>query len=60
MIYRNELVGFLWATTPNLNWPVEPEELAAIKAFWQESFGERQQEIVNTGMDKAALVTAFD
>ena len=61
-ISRNELAGFWWAATPNVYWPEELEELAAIKARWQEPFGDRQQEIVLIGidMDKAALIAAFD
>lgn len=61
-ISRNELAGFWWAATPHVYWPEEPEELAAIKARWQEPFGDRQQEIVLIGkdMDKAALIAAFD
>lgn len=61
-ISRNEVAGFWWAATPESYWPKDINELATIKARWQEPFGDRQQEIVLIGMnmDKNALIAAFD
>ena len=57
-----ELIGTWWADTPRAEWPDEPELRAEIDAAWDETTGDRRQELVFIGlhMDEAAIRAALD
>jgi G3E family GTPase len=59
---RIEPAGFWWAALPEEHWPEEADERAALRADWQEPFGDRRQELVVIGIevDQAALTAALD
>ncbi|MDN2710303.1 zinc metallochaperone GTPase ZigA [Janthinobacterium sp. SUN118] len=52
-----EPVGLWWAAVPRERWPTDAESLAEMQAGWNETYGDRYQEIVFIGqdMDQAAI-----
>jgi len=54
--------GNWWATTPDDDWPVEPELWQEILADFQGEYGDRRQELVFIGIDvdEAAMRGALD
>jgi len=61
-VTRTELAGMWWSATPQEYWPQDEESLQHIHSRMQPPYGDRQQELVviGMGMDKAALIAAFD
>ncbi|WP_024302828.1 zinc metallochaperone GTPase ZigA [Pseudogulbenkiania sp. MAI-1] len=61
-VSRHSAGGLWWAAVDNADWPDDEESLAMIRERWDETFGDRQQEIVliGMGMDQVALTAAFD
>ena len=59
---RHGLAGLWWNAVAQEQWPEDEESLAAIKARWEEPWGDSQQELVliGIGMDEVALRQAFD
>lgn len=57
-----ELIGTWWADTPHDDWPDDAEELADIRATWQDPYGDRRQELVFIGlhMNHDAVRAALD
>ena len=52
-----EPVGLWWASVPKERWPTDAASLAEVKAGWNETYGDRYQELVFIGqdMDQAAI-----
>ncbi len=44
-------LGYWWAAAPKEFWPTDGESLAAIKAEWEEPYGDRRQQLVFIGRD---------
>lgn len=62
-LVRHEAAGFWWAAVPKEQWPVDPENRAAIEQRFSEPFGDRKQEIVFTGtreMDETQIRALLD
>lgn len=61
-VTRTELAGMWWSATPQEYWPQDEDSLQHIHSRMQAPYGDRQQELVviGMGMDKAALIAAFD
>ncbi len=59
---KHEAAGLWWAAAHPKMWPQDADAQKAIKANWQEPFGDRRQEIVliGVGMDQAALRRRLD
>lgn len=57
-----EPVATWWADTPREEWPDDPLERIEIERRWDESFGDRRQEVAIIGidMDEAAIVAQLD
>ena len=55
-------LGRWWAAVPKARWPQHPDALAEVARKWDETWGDRRQEIVfiGAGMDEAALRAALD
>ncbi|MGQ7247810.1 zinc metallochaperone GTPase ZigA [Halomonas sp. V046] len=53
--------GLFWACVPENDWPQDPDYLAAIRAKWQQPFGDRRQELVFIGqhLDESGLRRAL-
>ena len=51
-----------WADTPRIDWPDDPEEVAAIERDWDAEWGDRRQELVviGVGLDELDVVTRLD
>jgi len=51
-----------YATLPESEWPEDQESLAALRANWQEPFGDRMQEVVfiGIGLDEAEMTAQLD
>jgi G3E family GTPase len=51
-----------WAATSRIDWPDDPEELAAIEREWDSEWGDRRQELVviGTGLDELDVVARLD
>lgn len=58
---RIEPSGYWWAATPPEHWPDDPESIAAVRAEWEEPWGDRRQELVFIGQNlpEAALRVAL-
>jgi len=52
-----EPVGLWWASVPKERWPTDAASLAEVNAGWNETYGDRYQELVFIGqdMDQAAI-----
>ncbi|MFA5488375.1 MAG: zinc metallochaperone GTPase ZigA [Candidimonas sp.] len=61
-IARHSPAGYWWAAVPPERWPREPEDVAAIRAKWDERVGDARQELVLIGMsmDEAQLRARLD
>lgn len=61
-VTRTGLAGMWWAATANEHWPEDEEGFAEIKSRWEETYGDRQQELVIIGMqmNKADIIAQFD
>ncbi|ONG45421.1 hypothetical protein BKE38_26540 [Pseudoroseomonas deserti] len=61
-IGRHEPAGHWWAATHPEDWPADPAWRAAVKANWQDPFGDRRQELVFIGieLDEEALRAALE
>lgn len=61
-LVRTEALGFWWVAVPKERWPDHPEWRAQIEQNWDESFGDRRQEIVfiGTGFDEADIRKQLD
>jgi G3E family GTPase len=62
-LVRHGRAGRWWAATPKRHWPQEDEHASHIMSRWDETFGDRRQEMVLIGtadMDQAALTREFD
>lgn len=55
-VARHGVAGMWWATIPREEWPQDEENLAIIKADWDEKVGDARQEIVLIGMGMNELV----
>lgn len=61
-LVRTEAMGFWWDAVPKQHWPDHPEWKKTIEAKWDNTYGDRRQEIVfiGTDMDQAALSAQLD
>jgi len=61
-IAQHGAAGLFWKAVPEAHWPTDPEQLAAIREFWQEPFGDMRQELVFIGQDlePEALIEHLD
>jgi G3E family GTPase len=61
-IVRSEGRGFWWCAIPPDRWPPQQEWRKILKSYWDETFGDRRQEIVfiGSGMDQRALTRRLD
>lgn len=57
-----EPLGFWWASVPESEWPEDPEERAQIRRDWDNTWGDRRQELVLIGIQlpEAAIRAALD
>lgn len=57
-----DLIGTWWADTPRAEWPDDPDERAFINAAWNDTTGDRRQELVIIGlhMESAPIRAALE
>ncbi|UWQ40919.1 GTP-binding protein [Leisingera aquaemixtae] len=55
-------LGLWWAAVPSERWPAHPEARREILQNWDETWGDRRQELVfiGAGLDKAAITARLD
>lgn len=55
-------MGFWWSAVPKERWPDDPRWVAHLRQNWDETYGDRRQEIVFIGvaMDESAIRAALD
>ncbi|WP_411351526.1 GTP-binding protein [Leisingera aquaemixtae] len=55
-------LGLWWAAVPSERWPAHPEARREILQTWDETWGDRRQELVfiGAGLDKAAITARLD
>ena len=62
-LVRHEAIGYWWAAVPKKNWPDDERLVDRINKGWDETWGDRRQEIVFIGtrdMDKASIIAELD
>lgn len=62
-LVRHEAIGYWWAAVPKKNWPHDERLVDRINKGWDETWGDRRQEIVFIGtrdMDKASIIAELD
>ncbi len=62
-ILRTEGMGHWWAAVPRERWPRDEESIAIMRRHWNETWGDRRQELVFIGgpaMDDAAIRASLD
>jgi len=61
-IVRSEGRGMWWCAIPLERWPRQPEWRTMLKSYWDDTWGDRRQEIVfiGTGMDQRELTRRLD
>jgi len=62
-VVRHEAIGYWWAAISKKNWPDDERLLERINTTWDETWGDRRQEIVFIGtrdMDKAKIIAELD
>ena len=61
-VVRHEPMGFWWAAVPQERWPEDKGWLQTIRKYWNDTYGDRRQELVFIGhdMDKQAMIAALD
>jgi G3E family GTPase len=54
--------GYWWATVPKAQWPRYPQFRQLLDKHWNETWGDRRQELVfiGAGLDQDAVCTALD
>lgn len=59
---RVEHAGWFWAAVKREEWPTDPAALAEIRKNWDETWGDRGQELVfiGSGMDEAHIRSQLD
>ena len=62
-ILRTEGLGYWWAAVPKERWPRDAESVSIMRRHWNETWGDRRQELVFIGgpaMDEAAIRASLD
>lgn len=61
-IVRSEGRGYWWCAIPPDRWPRHKEWREMLRSYWDDTFGDRRQEIVfvGSGMDERALRKRLD